>query len=311
MMTEERRLRAVVATQSKAAPYPADTRSRGWFFPLDLQRIRQSRAWALAGVTPGLRNVLVRVWIESWEQIPMGSLPDDDQVIAALIEYPMGMFAEHRATLMSGWWKASDGRYYHPYETELVLGRLAHVNAEAERKAKWREKRATQEADPKRADVVSHGTNRPGTRNDDAGAGAGAGAGAVGSGVALVGAVSDSGATVADSRELTLTPPTVGEKKPQTKRTRCRLQAIEILDFLNQKAGRYFQAKDATLAPIVARLQEGFTEEDLRAVVALKCREWLKDPKASGWLRPKTLFGAENFAQYIGCIRPERVDAVR
>lgn len=166
----------VVDANLRPPPYPSDTRSRGWYFPLDLARIRQSKAWVLAGTVMGLRSVLLRVWAESWEQIPMGSWPDDDSVIAAIVEYPLGMFVEHRALLMRGWWKAADGRLYHEYITELALGRLEHSRTERERKARYRENHQLHAHDSYRGDAMSHGTPRPATTRDAAGAGAGAGA---------------------------------------------------------------------------------------------------------------------------------------
>ena len=193
----ERHLR-VVESGARAAPYPPDTKSRGWYFPLNVAQIRQSSAWALAARVPGLHNVLLRLWMESWEQIPMGSLPDDDEVIAALIEYPHGLFVEHRALIMHGWWKATDGRYYHDVIGKLVLGRLQHTEEEKTRKAEWRRRKAEEESrvtsrnashaarqrryrekhapqllDSPTEDVLSHGTTTDGHGKDDTGAGAG------------------------------------------------------------------------------------------------------------------------------------------
>lgn len=128
----------LVETSDKAPPYPPDTESRGWYFPLKTRQIKQSSAWIRAGRVPGLRNLLLRLWMESWDQIPIGSLPDDDETIAAMIEYPAGMFVEHRALIMHGWWKASDGRYYHRVITELVRARLGWREAERLRKEEYR-----------------------------------------------------------------------------------------------------------------------------------------------------------------------------
>lgn len=79
-----------------------------------------------------------------------------------------------------------------------------------------------------------------------------------------------------------------------------RQQAKEVLDFLNEKTGRSYEAVPANLDLIVARLKEGSTVIDLRQVVAKKCREWIGDAKMAEYLRPKTLFNRTNFAQYKG-----------
>jgi uncharacterized phage protein (TIGR02220 family) len=76
-------------------------------------------------------------------------------------------------------------------------------------------------------------------------------------------------------------------------------QAIEILNFLNAKAGRSYEPVAANLELIMARLRE-FPADDLRAVVAKKCREWSSNEEMRDYLRPETLFGRRKFAQYQG-----------
>ena len=73
-----------------------------------------------------------------------------------------------------------------------------------------------------------------------------------------------------------------------------------ILEFLNEKTGKHYQPVDANLRLIAARLKEGATETQLRQVIAKKCREWGPDEKMADYLRPKTLFNATNFANYVG-----------
>ena len=81
---------------------------------------------------------------------------------------------------------------------------------------------------------------------------------------------------------------------------RLKPDALQVLEFLNSKTGRNYEPVDETLKPIMARLRSGSTVEDLRAVIAKKCRDWGADEKMSGFLRPKTLFNATNFANYKG-----------
>jgi uncharacterized phage protein (TIGR02220 family) len=76
-------------------------------------------------------------------------------------------------------------------------------------------------------------------------------------------------------------------------------KAVEILNFLNAKTGRHYKPVAANLEPIVARLKE-FSCDDARAVVAKKCRDWKGDETMDKYLRPKTLFRRENFANYEG-----------
>lgn len=79
-----------------------------------------------------------------------------------------------------------------------------------------------------------------------------------------------------------------------------RKQAIEILGFLNEKTERNYQPVLANVDIIVARLKDGATLADLRAVVAKKAREWKGDAKMDLYIRPATLFNRTKFAQYQG-----------
>lgn len=76
--------------------------------------------------------------------------------------------------------------------------------------------------------------------------------------------------------------------------------ALQVLQFLNEKTGKHFEPVAANLELIVARLKEGASVDDLRAVVAKKCREWSADEKMVQYLRPATLFNRTKFAQYRG-----------
>lgn len=76
--------------------------------------------------------------------------------------------------------------------------------------------------------------------------------------------------------------------------------ASEILVYLNEKAGRSYRPVDSNLKFIKARLAEGATSEECRAVIDAKVADWLDDSKMSEYLRPGTLFNAEKFAAYVG-----------
>lgn len=83
-----------------------------------------------------------------------------------------------------------------------------------------------------------------------------------------------------------------------------RKRAAEVIEFLNAKAGRAFDPKGANLEFVLARLKDGETIEDLRAVIAKKCREWKGDEKMAMYLRPETLFNRTKFASYKGELTP-------
>lgn len=94
------------------------------------------------------------------------------------------------------------------------------------------------------------------------------------------------------------------------KPSRLKQEATEVLVFLNEKAGRHYRTTDNTLKPIMARLKEGYSVQECKAVIARKRREWAGKDDMAKYLRPVTLFGAEKFAQYIGEVPPpEAADA--
>lgn len=88
-----------------------------------------------------------------------------------------------------------------------------------------------------------------------------------------------------------------GTNVPKTRQDKAA--AERILCFLNEKAGRQYRNVDVNIKPIMQRLQSGITEEQLRAVIAKKCREW-RGTSMESYLRPATLFGREKVEQYVG-----------
>lgn len=88
-----------------------------------------------------------------------------------------------------------------------------------------------------------------------------------------------------------------------------KTDAIEVLTFLNQKAGRNYRPTDTNLGFIVGRLAEGATVTECRQVIAKKCRKWLGTDQAD-YLRPETLFNKTKFNSYQGeLVAPDKPDA--
>lgn len=87
---------------------------------------------------------------------------------------------------------------------------------------------------------------------------------------------------------------------PKPKNPELRKAAADVIAFLNEKAGRNYDLNGANADHVLARLKDGATVDDLRAVVAKKCREWRGDEKMAMYLRPETLFNRTKFASYKG-----------
>lgn len=102
------------------------------------------------------------------------------------------------------------------------------------------------------------------------------------------------------SASNTTTTTTTNTTTTKSKALSGKPDAVAILQFLNEKAGREYQPVAVNLEKIEARLREGYTVADLRQIVAKKCRDWGADDKMRQYLRPATLFNREKAAQYRG-----------
>lgn len=73
----------------------------------------------------------------------------------------------------------------------------------------------------------------------------------------------------------------------------------EVISYLNDKAGTsYRPSSKQTQTLIRARIKEGFTLNDFKAVIDGRVSAWGKDPKMVDYLRPQTLFGTK-FESYL------------
>ena len=87
----------------------------------------------------------------------------------------------------------------------------------------------------------------------------------------------------------------VGHKTPDVSRGAAAL----VLTYLNEQAGRDYRPVNGNLSLIAARLKEGASVEDCKAVIDRKVGEW-KGGEMDKYLRPATLFNSLKFAQYQG-----------
>ncbi len=87
-------------------------------------------------------------------------------------------------------------------------------------------------------------------------------------------------------------------------------ECTEILSHLSKESGTDFRNVDAHLSKIHARIREGgVTVEGIKKMVSRQCEKWRNDPKMREYMRPKTIFGRENFDNYYAA-RDQPVIAV-
>ena len=100
---------------------------------LDVVRLRDSD---LVSADAEIFRVAVLSWCVAWHQVPAGSIPDDNVVLARLLGFGRDVaawVAVRAAGGLRGWTQASDGRLYHPVVVEKVL---AALDTRAEQRAK-------------------------------------------------------------------------------------------------------------------------------------------------------------------------------
>ena len=85
---------------------------------------------------------------------------------------------------------------------------------------------------------------------------------------------------------------------PPTSRGELTYPYGAVVDYLNSKAGtRYKHSSEDTRKHIRARVNDGYTLDDFKAVIDRKVAEW-KDTEWAKFLRPSTLFGSK-FESYL------------
>jgi uncharacterized phage protein (TIGR02220 family) len=94
--------------------------------------------------------------------------------------------------------------------------------------------------------------------------------------------------------------PKVAAFLQKQKQEEKRVPVKEIIDYFNTRCKTNFNPKsDYVLRLIKARWNEGYHLEDFKAVINVKARQWISDPKMIRYLRPITLFASSKFDSYL------------
>ena len=80
----------------------------------------------VATKSPEVIGLALLLWVAAWDQVPSGSLPSDDRALASLAgfgrtERAVADFRKIKDDVLYGWVACSDGRYYHPIMSEVVM----------------------------------------------------------------------------------------------------------------------------------------------------------------------------------------------
>lgn len=116
---------------------PAEVDLRDFaFMPLEVSRLLRSRTWLTARRQPEIGFYLVNLWAGAWHEVPAGSLPDDDLVLADLARCAPSRWKKLRGELMAAWVRCADGRLYHPVVAEKAREAWARKVMQRERSRK-------------------------------------------------------------------------------------------------------------------------------------------------------------------------------
>lgn len=121
------------------APTDCDLRGMEWM-PFYGARLFESDFEARA--TDAEFRAAVHLWWACWQQVPAGSLPDDDAVLckAAGLGRDIKTWKRLRSgNALHGFVKCSDGRLYHVFQCENATNSWKRRLKARERKARWRD----------------------------------------------------------------------------------------------------------------------------------------------------------------------------
>ncbi len=129
-------------------PPEVDLRGYEWM-PLYGDRLFNSETWTLAG--PEAKVAALHLWWSGFgHEVPAGSLPSDDRLLAKAAGYGMAVAAWKavKAEALRGWVLCSDGRLYHPVVAKLALQAWETRRADiAKKEAERARKKARRDAE--------------------------------------------------------------------------------------------------------------------------------------------------------------------
>ena len=119
-------------------PIPENVDLRGMpFVPMHIERLLTSDFDAICSDAEWRAGVTL--WCRAWQQVPAGSLPDDDRVLARLAGYGKNLrgWRKVKTNSLRGFALHNDGRLYHSVLCALAMKSWS-------RRVKWRTKKAAQ-----------------------------------------------------------------------------------------------------------------------------------------------------------------------
>lgn len=107
--------------------------------PLDVEKLLDSDTWLLASGDEA--KAAITLWAKAWHQVPAGSLPNDERILAKL-SGAGEKWEQVREVALRGFELCDDGRLYHPIVCEIAEEVFARRRQKSEAgKSRWNKKK--------------------------------------------------------------------------------------------------------------------------------------------------------------------------
>lgn len=113
------------------------------YMPLQIERLRKSKAWLRCKRNPEIAFYMVNLWMRAWHEIPAGSIEDDDDVLADAAMCSPEKWEELKDDILKGW-DRRDGRVWHSTVIEIATEAVGKLRMNKSRTAAAREARELQ-----------------------------------------------------------------------------------------------------------------------------------------------------------------------
>lgn len=120
------------------------------YMPLYIERLQKSKAWLLCKREPEIAFYLMNLWMRAWQEVPAGTIENDDDVLADAAMCDTKRWAKVRDKALRGWTEIG-GRLTHPVVSEIAEESWSKREAykartDAARKAREEKRRLEREA---------------------------------------------------------------------------------------------------------------------------------------------------------------------
>ncbi|MGK9053376.1 DUF1376 domain-containing protein [Neorhizobium petrolearium] len=108
------------------------------YMPLQVERLRKSKAWLRCKRKPELAFYMVNLWMRAWHEVPAGSIEDDDDVLADASMASPNEWERLKDDIMLGW-ERRNGRVWHSTVTEIATDSAGKLRKNRSRTAAARQ----------------------------------------------------------------------------------------------------------------------------------------------------------------------------